>query len=73
MFCHSFQYIFEWKLDDKIIVKAKNSKPQRFQNVQVGVGRSGENGKLQGKTAPANAIIRNLDYTSKGNAIDIDI
>ena len=56
------KYIFEWK-DDKVIIKLKNNKPQRFQNLQVGAGVGGEN---SGADGPANAIIRNLDYTSKG-------
>ena len=60
----TLQYIFEWKLNDTVIIKKKNNKPQRFENVQVGAGVGGENG---GHDSPANAMIRNLDYTSKGN------
>ena len=51
-------------MNDTVIIKKKNSKPQRFENVQIGAGVGGENSGLD---RPANAMIRNLDYTSKGS------
>jgi len=47
------------KIDDEIVTRVINTNHQSFENVQIVAGYD-----LQ--DPPANALIRNLEYSSKG-------